>query len=114
MLPLTLITSKRDVWLVRMDVYPVLLATSALNAGLNTTTTLLRDFALRYVVMENVSHWLAMMETMLMVMDVLKTAALNLDSIVLVGPQIRLMYALHSYLLFSSSRNQDKLTSLTG
>lgn len=114
MLLLTSTTSKRDVWLAQMDVCPVPPATLAHNADQSITTTLPKDSALKYVVMENASLWPVMMETTMMVMVARKIVRLSLDSTVLVVHPTLLTPVPPSFLPQLSSRNQAKLTSPTG
>lgn len=105
--------NKRDVWPARMDVYLVPPATPAHNADQSITTTPPKDFALRYVVMENVSLWPVMMETTTMGTAALKIVRLSLDSTVSVAHPTLLTSALPSCPLQSSSHNQARPMSPT-
>lgn len=105
--------NKRDVWPARMDVCPVPPAIPARNADQSITITPPKDFALRYVVMENVSLWHVMMETTTMGTAALRIVRLSLDSTASVARPTLLMSALLSCPLQSSSRNQAKPMSPT-
>lgn len=97
MLQLISIISKKDVCLAQMDAFHVQLVIPALNADHNTTITLRRVSALKFV--ETVKDFLCLVMTEITKMEMVarKTATLSLDSIVLEVHLIHLMFAQVSF-----------------